>query len=76
MKNKVQFLNLGKQPITNNFLIKKNPKKEFFYNLKLIFYSKSKLVSLAKFVQPKKCLMKNMLTGPLGQKLCLWHILI
>ena len=54
MKNKVQFLNLGKQPITNNFLIKKNPKKEFFYNLKLIFYSKSKLVSLAKFVQPKK----------------------
>ena len=54
MKNKVQFLNLGKHPITNNFLIKKNPKKEFFYNLKLIFYNKSKLVSLAKFVPPKK----------------------
>ena len=54
MKNKVQFLNLGKQPITNNFLIKKNPKKEFFYNLKLIFYSKSKLVSLDKFVKKKK----------------------
>mgnify|MGYP001172337166 FL=1 len=54
MKKKVQFLNLGKHPITNNFLIKKNPKKEFFYNLKLIFYNKSKLVSLAKFVPPKK----------------------
>ncbi len=54
MKNKVQFLKLGKHPITNNFLIKKNPKKEFFYDLKLIFYNKSKLVSLAKFVPPKK----------------------
>ena len=59
MKNKVQFLNLGKQPITNNFLIKKNPKKEFFYNLKLILYNKSKLVSLAKFVQPKKMFNKK-----------------
>ena len=54
MKTKVQFLDLGKQPITNNFLIKKNPKNEFFYSLKLIFHKDSKLVSLAKFVPPKK----------------------
>ena len=54
MKTKVQFLDLGKQPITNNFLIKKNPKNEFFYSLKLIFHKGSKLVSLAKFVPPKK----------------------
>tara|TARA_Y100000816_G_scaffold288902_1_gene274348 strand:- start:1913 stop:3097 length:1185 start_codon:yes stop_codon:yes gene_type:complete len=54
MKNKIQFLNLGKHPITNNFLNKKNPKNEYFYNLKLIFHKSSKLVSLAKFVPPKK----------------------
>ena len=54
MKNKIQFLDLGRHPITNNFLNKKNSKKEFFYNLKLIFNNKSKLVSLAKFVPPKK----------------------
>ena len=54
MKNKIQFLNLGRHPITNNFLNKKNPKNEFFYDLKLTFHSKSKLVSLAKFVQPNK----------------------
>ena len=54
MKNKIQFLNLGKHPITNNFLTNKNPKNEYFYNLKLIFHKSSKLVSLAKFVPPKK----------------------
>ena len=54
MKNKIQFLNLGKHPITNNFLTKKNPKNEYFYNLKLIFHKSTKLVSLAKFVPPKK----------------------
>ena len=40
MKTKVQFLDLGKQPITNNFLTKKNPKNEFFYSLRLIFHKK------------------------------------
>jgi methylation protein EvaC len=51
------FLNLGKQPITNNFLasIKKNEiKKEFFYNLKVSFDDKNNLVSLSNFVQPSK----------------------
>ena len=54
MKTKLKFLNLGRQPITNNFLIKKNPKSEFFYNLNLVFYNNTKLVSLSKFVPPKK----------------------
>ena len=59
MKNKVQFLALGKQPITNNFLTKKNPKNEFFYNLNLIFYNSTKLVSLSKFIPPKKMFNKK-----------------
>ena len=50
---KVTFLNLGKHPITNNFLDNPKPKKEFFYNLKLVFNNKTKLVSLANFVQPR-----------------------
>ena len=54
MTKKISFLNLGKHPITNNFLKLQNPKKEFFYNLQLIFNSETKLVSLKKFVSPKK----------------------
>ena len=51
------FLNLGKQPITNNFLKsldKKTIKKEFFYNLKVSFNTSNNLVSLSNFVNPKK----------------------
>ena len=54
MAKKINFLNLGKHPITNNFLKLQNPKKEFFYNLQLIFNSETKLVSLKKFVSPKR----------------------
>ena len=54
MQKKINFIDLGKHPITNNFLNISNPKNEFFYNLKLIFHSETKLVSLAKFVSPKK----------------------
>ena len=54
MTKKINFLDLGKHPITNNFLELQNPKNEFFYNLKLIFNSETKLVSLKKFVSPKK----------------------
>ena len=54
MQKKINFIDLGKHPITNNFLSLSNPKNEFFYNLKLIFHSQTKLVSLAKFVSPKK----------------------
>ncbi len=51
---KLEFLDLGKQPITNNFLKIQNPKNEFFYNLRIVFDDKTKLVSLAEFVPPEK----------------------
>ena len=54
MTKKIKFLNLGSHPITNNFLDTKKPKNEFFYNLNLIFHSDTKLVSLGKFVPPRK----------------------
>lgn len=52
--SKVQFLDLGKHPITNSYLNSHAPKNEFLYNLKLVFHSNTKLISLAKFVSPKK----------------------
>ncbi len=51
---KIEFLNLGKQPITNNFLNTPKPKNEFFYDLKITFDEKSKIVSLSDFVSPEK----------------------
>ena len=51
---KINFLNLGKHPITNNFLSNGKPKNEFFYNLRLAYHSKTKLISLNNFVPPKK----------------------
>ncbi len=51
---KIEFLNLGSHPITNSYLSTKKPKKEFMYNLKLIYHSSTKLISLGKFVSPKK----------------------
>ena len=50
------FLNLLKQPITNSYLKKidnKTTKKEFFYNLSVVFDTKNYLVSLLKPVNPK-----------------------
>ncbi len=58
MAKKINFLNLGKHPITNNFLKVQNPNNEFFYNLDLIFNSETKLVSLKKFVSPKNSLIR------------------
>ena len=51
---KISFLDLGKHPITNNFLKTNKPKNEFFYNLKLIYHKETKLISLDNFVPPKK----------------------
>ena len=53
--NKI-FLNLGKQPLANSFLpsiSKKKQSKEFFYNLKVAFNTKTFLVSVANPVNPK-----------------------
>ena len=51
---KINFLSLGKHPITNNFLSNAKPKNEFFYNLKLVYHPETKLISLDDFVSPKK----------------------
>ncbi len=50
------FLNLGKQPLANSFLpsiSKKTLTKEFFYNLKIAFDTKSYLVSVSNPVNPE-----------------------
>ncbi len=50
------FLNLLKQPITNSYLSNVNSsnlKKEFFYNLSIIFNLNNYLVSIKKPVNPK-----------------------
>ena len=50
MTKKINFLNLGKQPITNNFLKLQNPKNEFYYNLRLIFNLETSVVFFLEFV--------------------------
>ena len=52
--SKIEFLNLGKQPITNNFLTEQNPEQEFFYNLNIVYDENTKVISLANFVPPEK----------------------
>ena len=47
------FLDLGKQPLANNFL-KKFDKRQIKYQLKLYFNTKSKLVSISKRIPSKK----------------------
>ena len=47
------FLNLGSQPLANNYLNKFNP-KQIKYNLRLYFNTKTKLVSISKRIPSKK----------------------
>ena len=47
---KKQFLNLGKQPIANGFLNKNQIKDEFFYNLRVGFDEKTKLVTQMEYI--------------------------
>jgi len=52
-----KFLNLGKQPLANNYLPKndlKTKRKEIFYNLEIGFNTKNKLVSITNTVPSKK----------------------
>jgi len=49
---KKEFLDLGRQPITNKFLSKEEFKDEFFYDLKVVFDEETKLVSMRDFVKP------------------------
>jgi len=47
------FLDLGKQPIANNFLTPDQFDDEYFFDLKVKFNDENKLVSLVDFVPPK-----------------------
>ena len=53
------FLNLGKMPIANGFLKKKDFKKEYFFSLKVAFCEPLKLVQLVSHPEPKKMFNKN-----------------
>lgn len=51
----IKFLNLGRQPLANSFLEKKNlKKKEYFYNLILGFNPSNSLISVVNPANPKK----------------------
>tara|TARA_R110000851_G_scaffold94758_9_gene205785 strand:+ start:247 stop:1410 length:1164 start_codon:yes stop_codon:yes gene_type:complete len=47
-----QFLNLGKQPIANGFLQKKDIETEYFFNLGVGFDDETKLVTQTEYVDP------------------------
>lgn len=56
---KKEFLNLGKQPIANGFLYEKDIPNEFFYNLKVGFDNKTKLVTQMEYVDPPLMFNEN-----------------
>jgi methylation protein EvaC len=56
---KKEFLDLGKQPIANAFLKEKDFDDEFLFDLKVVFDTKLKLVSLKNFVEPEKIFNEN-----------------
>ena len=56
---KKEFLDLGRQPVANAFLKKEDFDDEFLFNLKVVFDSESKLVSIKKFVDPKRIFNEN-----------------
>ena len=52
--SKIDFLDLGVQPIANNFLKRREDfKDEYLYQLKVCYDSESHLVSISDFVQPE-----------------------
>ncbi len=53
------FLNLGKMPVANGFLKKRQFKKEYFFSLKVAFCKSLNLVQLVSHPQPKKMFNKN-----------------
>ena len=56
----IPFLDLGKQPLANGFLnMKALKKKEYFYNLKVGFSNKSKMVQLLEVPKKEKMFNKN-----------------
>ncbi len=60
LKNKCKVvLNLGKMPIANGFIKKKNLNKEYFFELKVAFNEKLGLFQLVNHPNPKKMFNKN-----------------
>ena len=57
--NLYPFLSFGKMPIANGFLLKKNFKKEYFFDLKVCFCKNCYLFQLFKQPSPKKMFHKN-----------------
>jgi methylation protein EvaC len=57
--SKIQFLDLGKQPIANKFLNDGEFNNEFLFNLKVVFDEQTKLVSLKEFVTPELMFNEN-----------------
>jgi len=56
---KIEFLDLGKQPLANGFLYKNEIDNEFFYNLSIGIDETTKLVSLMDFVDAPKMFNEN-----------------
>ena len=53
------FLDLGKMPVANGFISKKNFKKEYFFPLKVAFSKHLSLVQIVSNPPPKKMFNKN-----------------
>jgi len=58
-KMKKEFLDLGRHPIANAFLKEKDFDDEFLFDLKVVFDTESKLVSIKNFVEPEKIFNEN-----------------
>jgi methylation protein EvaC len=56
---KKEFLNLGKQPIANKFIIKDDIKNEFFYHLNVGFDNETFLVTQMEYVNPPMMFNEN-----------------
>ena len=56
---KKEFLDLGRQPVANAFLKKEDFDDEFLFDLKVVFDTESKLVSIKEFVEPEKIFNEN-----------------
>ncbi len=56
---KKQFLDLGKQPIANDFCKEDEYQNKFFYDLKVVFDEDTNLVSLKDFVKPELMFNEN-----------------
>ncbi len=54
-----EIINLGKQPLGNAFLKKKDFEKEYFYKLNVVFCNNCKLIQLENQPDPKKMFHKN-----------------